>query len=66
MQAWGHLVTVHKVDVDTLSKDMRCVEREGQVGGQRVTLTRVFKPKQALQKGVAVTGWRPLISTLTS
>jgi len=27
--AWGHLVSVHKIDVDTLSKEMKCVEREG-------------------------------------
>jgi hypothetical protein len=27
--AWGHLINVHKLDVDTLSKDIRCVERKG-------------------------------------
>ena len=26
---WGHMVAVHNIDVDTLSKEMRCVEREG-------------------------------------
>jgi hypothetical protein len=24
---WGHLVSEHKIDVDTLSKEMRCVDR---------------------------------------
>ena len=27
--AWGHLVSVHGIDVDTLSKEMRCVDRSG-------------------------------------
>jgi hypothetical protein len=56
--AWGHLVTVHHIDVDTLSKEMRCVEKEGVVdGGNPVTLLRVFKPAEAQQKGIVVTGW---------
>ncbi len=55
--AWGHLVSVHKVDVDTLSKEMRCVEREGVHDGTPVTLLRVFKYREAEQKGVTVTGW---------
>jgi hypothetical protein len=55
---WGHLVTVHKIDVDTLSNEMRCVEQEGVLeGGKPVTLIRVFKPAEAQQKGVVVTGW---------
>jgi hypothetical protein len=55
---WGHLVTVHKIDVDTLSKAMRCVEQEGVIdGGKLVTLIRVFKPAEAQQKGIVVTGW---------
>jgi len=54
---WGHLVTVHKIDVDTLSKEMRCVEKEGGVDGRPVTLLRVFKPKEAAAKNVEVTGW---------
>lgn len=58
--AWGHLVNVHKVDVDTLARELRCVEREGNVEGQRVTLTRVFKPSQAQQEGITVTGWDTL------
>jgi len=55
---WGHLVTVHNIDVDTLSKEMRCVEKEGIAdGGKPVTLIRVFRPAEAQQKGTVVTGW---------
>jgi len=55
---WGHLVSYHKIDVDTLSRDMRCVEKEGVAdGGKPVTLIRVFKPAEAQQKGIIVTGW---------
>lgn len=56
--AWGHMVSVHKIDVDTLSREIRCVEREGMLEGKGlVTFMRVFKPKEAEQKGVVVTGW---------
>lgn len=56
--AWGHLVSVHKIDVDTLSNEMRCVEREGFLDGKgSVTFLRVFKPKKVAEKGVTVTGW---------
>jgi len=56
--AWGHLVSIHKVDVNTLSNEMRCVEREGTLdGGIPVTFLRVFKLKEAEEKGVSITGW---------
>lgn len=56
--AWGHLVNDHKVDVDTLSKEMRCVEKEGVADGEKpVTLIRVFRPVEAQQKSIVVTGW---------
>ena len=55
---WGHLVSVHNIDVDTISKELRCVEREGVLeGGKPVTFLRIFRPKEAQQKGVGVTGW---------
>ncbi len=54
--AWGALVG-EGIDVDTLSRDIRCVEREGSQDGQTVTFMRVFKPREAEAKGVAVTGW---------
>lgn len=57
---WGHLVNVHKIDVDTLSKLMRYVEQEGITGGQPVTLLRVFKLTDAQRKGITVTGWETL------
>ena len=56
--AWGHLVSDHKIDVETLSREMRCVEKEGVAeGGKPVTLIRVFKPAEAQLKGIVVTGW---------
>ena len=55
---WGHLVSVHKIDVDTLSKEMRCVEREGVLeDGKPVTFLRVFKLSEVEQRGIVVTGW---------
>ena len=57
--AWGHLVSVHGIDVDTLCNTMRCVEREGVIGSNKVPVTfmRVFRLSEAAQKGVVVTGW---------
>jgi hypothetical protein len=56
--AWGHLVSVHQVSVDTLSKDIRCVEREGVLeGGQKVKFLRIFRLAEAAEKGITVTGW---------
>jgi len=56
--AWGHLVSVHKIDVDTLSKEMRCVEREGMLEeGRPVTFLRVFNPLECERKGVNIKGW---------
>ena len=55
---WGHLVNVHNIDVDTLSKHMRCVEREGVLeNGTPVTFLRIFGPAEAQNKGIIVTGW---------
>ena len=56
--AYWQLACTHKIDGDTLSNEMRCVEREGTVNGVgKVTFMRVFRPKEAEQKGVVVTGW---------
>jgi len=55
--AWGHLVNIHGVDVDTLYREFKCVEHKGSHEGQAVTLLRVFKPSEAEKKGVSVTGW---------
>ena len=55
---WGHLVSEHKIDVDTISKELRCVDREGTIDGNKpVTLLRIFRPEEAKAKGVVVTGW---------
>jgi hypothetical protein len=56
--AWGHLVSIHQVSVDTLSKEMRCVEREGVLdGGRPVTFLRIFRPGEAQEKNIVITGW---------
>lgn len=55
--AWGVLVA-QGIDVDTLTKDVRCVEKEGQlekVG--KVVFLRIFKLSEARKSGVEVTGW---------
>ena len=55
---WGHLVSVHNIDVDTLSKHMRCVEREGVLeNGMPVTFVRIFRPAEVQNNGILVTGW---------
>jgi hypothetical protein len=56
--AWGHLVSVHKIDVDTLSRDFRCVDKKGNLNsGQPVTFLRVFKLSDINKNKVTVTGW---------
>jgi hypothetical protein len=56
--AWGHLVNVHQVGVETLSKEIRCVDRDGVLdGGRPVRLLRVFRLAEVEQKGITVTGW---------
>ena len=55
---WGHLVSVHHIDVDTISKELRCVVREGVLDrGRPVTFLRIFRPTEARQRGVEITGW---------
>jgi hypothetical protein len=56
--AWGHLVNEHKMDVDTLQREMRCVEKRGTLEkGIPVTFLRVFRLKDLEEKGVTVEGW---------
>ena len=55
--AWGHLANEHGISVDILYREMRCVEREGTLEGGKVKFLRVFKPMEAQQRGVTVTGW---------
>lgn len=55
---WGHMVNAHGIDVDTLSRDLRCVDREGTIKDNLpVMLIRVFKPAEAKEKNITVTGW---------
>ena len=55
---WGHMVTVHNIDVHTLSKEMRCVERGGVLeSGEQVMFVRIFRPAEVQNKGIIVTGY---------
>lgn len=55
---WGHLVGEHKFAVDTISRDIRCVEKPGNLeGGYKVTLLRVFSLSEVGKKGIVITGW---------
>ena len=55
---WGHLVSAHKIDVDTLTNEIRCVERDGFLEGKgKVNFLRIFRPKEAASKGIEVTAW---------
>ncbi len=56
--AWGYMVSVHHVDVDTLSREMRCVERAGTIAGNRpVTFLRIFRISDVEKAGISVEGW---------
>ena len=55
---WGHLVDAHKIDVDTLSNELRCVDKAGVIDGNiPVTLLRVFRLSEVQKKEIIVTGW---------
>ena len=59
--AWGHLVNKHGIDVDSISREMRAVEKEGVLDGKGpVTFLRVFRLSEVKDKGVIVTGWETL------
>jgi hypothetical protein len=56
--AWGHLVADHKITVDQLAAEYRCVDKPGLIdGGYPVTLLRIFRLADLEKKGVTVTGW---------
>jgi hypothetical protein len=57
--AWGCLVREHGITVDELSNNYRVVEREGTIDGSGVPVIflRIFKPEEAKEKGVEITGW---------
>ncbi len=55
---WGHLVNVHHLDVDSLSRSIRCVEKEGLLDEKKpVTFLRVFNLQEVGKKGVQIEGW---------
>jgi hypothetical protein len=56
--AWGHLVSDHHFTVDTLSRSIRCVEKEGFLDEKKpVTFLRVFNLQEVEKKGVEIKGW---------
>ena len=58
---WGHMVNRHRIDVDTLSSQIRYVFREGSLEGDKpVTFLRLFNLAHARQKGVEIVGWETL------
>ena len=56
--AWGHMVNVHGLSVDILSRSIRCVEKEGFLEQTKpVTFLRVFNLQEVEKKGVEIKGW---------
>ena len=51
-------IYAHKMDVDILSRDIRCVEREGLLEGKgKVHFLRVFSLSEIKEKGITIDGW---------
>lgn len=56
--AWGHMVSVHGLNVDILARAMRCVEKEGFLDEKKpVTFLRVFNLQEVEKKGVEIKAW---------
>ncbi len=56
--AWGHLFNVHKITVETLHNELRCVERKGVLDdGRSVTFLRIFNLKEVQRLGIDIKGW---------
>jgi hypothetical protein len=54
---WGHLVHEHGLTVDTLSKNIRCVDKPGVKDGFQVKSLRVFSLRDVEKTGITITGW---------
>ena len=55
---WGHIVSVHGIDVDTISCKLRRVDKPGTLdNGTPVKFIRVFDLSEIEKKGITVTGW---------
>jgi hypothetical protein len=55
---WGHLFNVHGLNVDLLSRSIRCVEKEGLLDEKKpVTFLRVFNVQEVEKRGVEIKGW---------
>jgi hypothetical protein len=54
---WGKLVHDHHMDAETLLNHMRCVLKEGEQEGGKVTFMRVFDLRQAQKQKIEIAGW---------
>jgi hypothetical protein len=54
---WGHLVHNHDMDVDTLVNHMRCVMKEGEREGKKVTFMRIFDLRETKKQMIEIVGW---------
>jgi hypothetical protein len=54
---WGHLIREHGLNVDELTKNIRCVDKPGRIDGIAVSLLRIFSLKDIEKKGITVSGW---------
>jgi len=54
---WGHLTGEHGVSVDTLSQDIRCVDKPAVKNGSNIILIRIFSLRDVEKKGINITGW---------
>ena len=57
---WTHLVHDHNVDSNTLLNLMRCIMKDGDREGQKVTLLRIFNLEDAKKKNIEITAWESL------
>ena len=56
-RAWGYLVQEHGFNVDTLTKDIRCVNKSGLKDGCEVSFLRIFSLRDVEKQGITITGW---------
>lgn len=62
----GHLFNVHGLNVDLLSRSIRCVEKEGLLDGEKpVTFLRFFNLPEVEKKGRKSKVGRPSASFLS-
>ena len=53
---WGYLVA-HGLTSDTISQNIRCVDKPGVKNGFQVNLLRIFSLRDVEKKGITIAGW---------